>query len=155
MPRRFAAKNVIGGTLERVCGEPDKYIMKRSFIAVCAAVVLLAPSIALANSTIGVDNHYSAILNGFYLQTLDANHTPSAWSTNLLNDGSDPTIPAFTSDYQAVTIDQDVCAADTTYNVNVHWSDGTSRTWYAIDFCSYSPGSDFTDKDNDFWAIPN
>jgi hypothetical protein len=128
--------------------------MKLLFGAVVAAALVAAPITCVAETTIGVDNHYSAVLDGFYLQAYSPGHTPSDWSANVLNDtelGS--TIEPFSSDDSAiVNLNQDTC--EHTYNVRAHWADGSTNSWTGIDFCLGLPGDNFTTDFGDFWAVP-
>jgi len=129
--------------------------MKLFIGSIVALALSAAPMAGLAETTIGIDNHYGAVLDGFYLQALSASHTPSDWSTNMLNDTAlGSVIDPFTSDDTAViNLNQDTCQY--TYNVRAHWSDGSSNSWSGIDFCTQSPDDDFTSDGSDFWAVPS
>ena len=128
--------------------------MKTFFGSIVAAALFAVPLASAASTTIGIDNHYGAVLDGVYLQAFSPGHSASDWSDNMLNDaGLGSVIDPFTSDDTAiVNLNQDTC--DHTYNVRAHWADGSSNTWYGIDFCLASPDDDFTTDASDFWAVP-
>lgn len=129
--------------------------MKMFIGSIVALALSAAPAASLADTTIGIDNHYGAVLDGFYLQALSTSHTPSDWSTNMLNDtASGSVVDPFTADDSAViNLNQDTCQY--TYNVRAHWSDGSTNSWSGIDFCTQSPDDDFTSDGTDFWAVPS
>jgi hypothetical protein len=128
--------------------------MKVLIGSLVAAALFAAPIASIASTTIGIDNHYSAVLDGFYLQAFSSGHSASDWSDNMLNDTAlGSTIDPFTSDDSAiVNMNQDTC--DHTYNIRAHWADGSTKSWYGIDFCQTTPNDDFTSDADDFWAVP-
>lgn len=128
--------------------------MKFLFGAIVLAMLVAVPIASSADTTIGIDNHYGAVLDGFYLQALSTGHSPSDWSANMLNDGAlGSVINPFTSDDKAiVNLSQDTCAYN--YNVRAHWSDGSTNYWSDIDFCLGYPDADFTNESSYFWAVP-